>query len=822
VIEGVLNLATVAASPRSLVGGKAQSLGRLIAAAFPVPPGFVIATDATRAGGDPRAWPADLLSSLAAAYRALAPADERVAVRSSAVDEDGAAASFAGQYLTVLDVLGFEELLDAIARCLASLHSDSAVAYRDARSAPGEAPRMAVVVQRMVAATASGVAFSVDPVTGARDQCIVEAVAGLGEGLVGGMVEADRFVVDRPALTIRTRYHAGAPALADGLACAAAAAAIRAEDAFGAPQDIEFCFEGENLWLLQARPVTTPGSPESEGAGEFDTPTGPEDLWTSANVQEVLPGVLTPLTMSVFSEVAHVAYSQGYQRLKVLDRDEWPSFVGLFSNRAFLNVGAMRLIADRVFGPGGDAVEHRFLGGPPEQKRRLRNPFRNLRYKIRSAGPLLRMAIGIHAAAGRIERATMARQRTIRALNLQALSDAELEAARRGLVDFGASIFSVHLQSTGCAGAGFDAVAGAVRPLLKDDTEGMLPVLFTGLPDVESARIGLDLWELSRIAIREGLSTVIRAGTFDPAGSHQPERWRQAFAAFLERHGHRGLNEMEPAAKNWRADPAPVVQVVRAYLDLPEDQAPPATFARQREERLRLTAQLEGQMNGLQRRVFRFTLARAQGWVALRERTKSIVVRAMRLVDYLVPELQRRLVERGVIARPDDLFFLTNAELSDYLLGRRGLDLRGRVLRRRREFERNRHVQLPERFHGRPVPIEPELAHVHGDLLTGTPVSPGIVTGRARVILDPATDGAMQPGEILVAPVTDAGWTPLFALAAGLVVDIGSALSHGSTVAREYGLPAVVNVRRGTRSIRTGDLVTVNGTAGTVTVASDE
>jgi len=177
------------------------------------------------------------------------------------------------------------------------------------------------------------------------------------------------------------------------------------------------------------------------------------------------------------------------------------------------------------------------------------------------------------------------------------------------------------------------------------------------------------------------------------------------------------------------------------------------------------------------------------------------------------------LVEQGAANRPEDLFFLTDSEITRFLLAPGGgHDFRAVVARRRRELERNRYVRLPERFRGRPVPLPPDLAHAAGEVLKGIPVSPGQVTGRARVILDPRTDGPLLPGEILVAPVTDAGWTPLFALAAGLVVDLGSALSHGSTVAREYGLPAVVNVRNGTTHIRTGDIIAVDGMAGTVTV----
>jgi pyruvate,water dikinase len=269
-------------------------------------------------------------------------------------------------------------------------------------------------------------------------------------------------------------------------------------------------------------------------------------------------------------------------------------------------------------------------------------------------------------------------------------------------------------------------------------------------------------------------------------------------------------------------EPAPVLQIAHAYAGLPEAQSPMRTLARQARERKRLTKAIQRKMPLPRRAAFRWMLREAQRGVMLREEMKSVIVRAMRLTDYLLPEVATRLVAQGTIATADDIFFLAQSELRDALTSPSAPDFRTAVARRRREFERNRYVVLPERFRGRPSPIAPETPAEGTTRLTGTPVSPGIVTAKARVIRDPRTDPAIQPGEILVAPVTDAGWTPLFALASGLVVDMGSALSHGSTVAREYGLPAVVNVRGATRLIRTGDLVTIDGAKGTVTVVPSE
>jgi len=798
-------------------GGKGASLARLTAAGFRVPPAFVIFPDAAHAiaaGGAPEAAAA----VTAAATRLLA--EGPVAVRSSAQDEDSAEASFAGQHLTVLDVTSVEGVLNAVAACVASLQSEGAAAYRAARAAEGDA-RMAVVVQRMVAAEAAGVAFSIDPVSGDTTRAVVEAVAGTGEALVSGVAEADRMILERPGLRVIERHHPGTPVLDEAMAHEAARQAMRAEELFGAPQDIEFAFEGGLLWMLQSRPITVAGAPAAEGGwvSEFDTVTTLDDHWTSANVQEVLPGLLTPLSMTMFADAAIVAYNDGYRRLKMLRQDENPRFVGMFYNRAYLNISATRMIADRVLGSSGDAIEHRFLGGEYTGKPKTVHSRELWGFRLRSAVPGVRMLVRIHHEGDRIERETMAWQRRVRADDVAAMSGPEIEGRRKALSAFVARIFQVHLQASGVAGSGFDSVAGMVLPILGDETEGRVPALFSGMHGVESAQIGLDLWALSRTAIACGLEGALRGEGFDPMSQDHPGEWRASFAAFLERHGHRGLNEMEPAVPNWRQDPSQVVSVVRSYLDLPEEKSPPATLERQARERLALTAELERRMNPVKRALFRKSLGWAQGWVSLRERTKSIVVRAARLFDYYVPRVGVMLVEHGAVDRQDDLFFLTDEEITRFLLAPGGgHDYRAAVARRRRELERNRYVRLPERFRGRPAPLPPDLSHAAGEVLKGIPVSPGRVTGRARVILDPRTDGPMLPGEILVAPVTDAGWTPLFALASGLVVDLGSALSHGSTVAREYGLPAVVNVRNGTTHIRTGDLVAVDGSAGTVTV----
>lgn len=806
---------------RALVGGKAASLGRLVAAGFDVPPGFVVPTAAAAEhGDDPRAWPEGLRQDLVRRFRELTTDGGAVAVRSSAADEDSDRASFAGQYETILDVRDEDALLDAIRQCLASLHGDAARAYRQAAGHSEATGAMAIVVQQMVPADYAGVAFTVDPATGDATRLVIEVIRGTGEALVAGTAEGERVVVDRKSMAIVEDHRPGEPVLSADGARSLAELALRVEQAFGAPQDIEFAVAQGKAWLLQARPITAAG-PSRGWQSEFDTPCGDDQEWTSANVQEVLPGLLTPLTMSMFMQMQHASYTAMYQQLGLADPDEFPLSFGFFYNRAFLNLTTGRMITARSLGGDPQSLEHRFLGGEPGEAR-MEHSFRLWRYRLRSAVPGLRLLLGAHRRADRAERATLAVEAREASIDPAALSDEEIDERTRRLAEFSARVFRAHLAATSCSGLGFESVARMLRPVLGDETESQLPTLFSGMREVESARISLDMWELSRAAIAHGLAGRLDDAAFDPRDPALPVGWHEAFNAFLRRHGHRGINEVDPASHPWREDPAPVIRTIAAYVSLPDEQSPAATLDRQAQERERLTAELAQRMPAVQRPLFRWILRRAQGWVALRERTKSIFVRAARIGDPYLRETQRRFLDRGIIQEPADFFFLTVDEVSSILHGTIPPGLGDRIVRRRREYERNRHVRLPERFCGHPEPLEPDLAHHAGEVLRGTGVSPGIVTARARVILDPTTDGPMQPGEVLVAPVTDAGWTPLFALAAGLVVDMGSALSHGSTVAREYGLPAVVNVRRGTTAIRTGDLITVNGSAGTVTVVETQ
>jgi pyruvate,water dikinase len=299
--------------------------------------------------------------------------------------------------------------------------------------------------------------------------------------------------------------------------------------------------------------------------------------------------------------------------------------------------------------------------------------------------------------------------------------------------------------------------------------------------------------------------------------------FRRDFAKFIKHHGHRSVMEVEAAAKSWEEDVPTVYVMIRNYLRADPASSPQRIEERQRAQRETATDESKKKLTFWQRPIFNYALGEAQQWIASREHTKSLLVRTTDRGRHYSREMARRLVEQGKLADAFDLYQLTWTEAKALLLGELSpADAAVRIERRKEEEARNRTVTLPEMFRGRPIPLRPEeIALPDGNVLEGIPVSPGRITAKARVIMDPRADASIEPGEVLVAPVTDAGWTPLFVAASAVVVDIGGTLSHGSTVAREYGLPAVVNVKHGTRMIRTGQTITVDGTLGTVVLESE-
>jgi pyruvate,water dikinase len=837
----------------AVVGGKGASLARLTRAGLPVPPGFVISTDGFRAALSSGNWPAGLRSQVERAYLALGSetGGAPVAVRSSATGEDAAEASFAGQHATLLNIRDIDQLIEAVGTCWASLHDDHATEYRRSRGVAETGAAMAVVVQALVNAEASGVAFTVDPVSGDAGVVLIDAVYGLGEGAVGGTITPDHFVVRktggierRDLVDKRQRIVASdgsgivvedtpaeireLPVLDESQLLELTQLALRCEDLAGSPQDVEWAWANGRFYILQSRPVTASaqvGAPE-EWFSEFDTESKPDTVWTAANVQEVLPDQLSPMGCSINLRILEDHGTEAMERTGVRLKDADP-FSAYFYGKAFLNVTLTAQVSDQIPFADMEPIMEQYYEVPPELMPKAESfSARKLWRYVNVVPRMLWFTIRYPNDVRRAEAIVESFEREHQEGSFRSLSDGDLVRKIDDSLDPSAIVGITHVSGAGITGARFDILRTLTKNWLDDDDGSLHARLCTGLASLESAQPAYELWDISRLVLgsdalrdafapRDGNEIASRLDSLEGADI---THFHEQMDGFLRRHGHRSVMEAEIAAMTWEDDLPAVYSMVRNYVHASDDSDPRRIEGRQTRERETATQEAFSRLPLWKRRVFRRMLLDAQAAIVSREHTKSMLVRGTQHLRRLTRELAQRLVAQGRLDDLADFYYLRWEEVPAFVKGEVTRDEAYSLIERRRaEEERNRDVVLPEVFRGRPKPLRAtDIPLPDGETLPGLPVSPGRVTGPARVLFDPRKDATIEPGEILVAPVTDAGWTPLFVAAAGVVVDVGGTLSHGSTVAREYGLPAVVNVKHGTRMIRTGQTITVDGTQGVV------
>jgi pyruvate,water dikinase len=835
------------------VGGKAVGLVRLIRAGLPVPDGFVVtcpayldqvsqpalvallrqelaALDPTRFAVvaerirhafDETSLVPELQAELATALTALGAGP--LAVRSSAVAEDLADASFAGQHDTVLDVEGATAVAVALRQCWASLFSERALGYR-ARHGMGHDGAIAVVVQRLVPAEAAGVAFSADPLTGERDHVVVSAVRGLGESLVSGRAIADEYVLHKPdGAVLHRRWAASGPALAEARLPELSRLVAEAERAAGVPQDVEWAFADGRLWLLQSRPITGLG-PEPVALRDAERPIlGYLDRW-----REVLPGAGTPLLndLAVARVVPLVTRNLAFHGLV-------PPFLAAQAD------GIARIIRGRLYldlswfqatvSPGLDELAAADLaeGGQPPPLRAIRP--RLLLAMLGQAPRALPRLLRALRQLDVLERESLAAidrlMAPLEAMDLRTCDDGYLA----GILDLAPTPeFERALLESPPANALARALAPPFYTALRwmcgrwaGESEDTAAALVAGLPGLTETECSSALWDLADAARGSVVERVLR-GSVDGAlerlrAEPEAEAWLTRFQAFLDRFGHRAIEEVELARPRWREQPAYPLSVIASYLGCGPEASPAAVHRRRRQEREAVEARILGRLRWrpLRRAAFRLALEVSQKASAAGENTKSAIMRIFWVMRCAALELGRRRVEAGHLERADDIFFLLRAELLE------PRDWRAVVAQRRSEHGRWQREDAPRVIDGRGRPILEGLRRrrppdADPTLLVGLGSSPGRARGRVRHVPDPACGVSLLPGEVLVAPYTDPAWTPLFVPAAAVVVEIGSLLSHASIVAREMGIPSVVALRGASSLLWDGELVEVDGTQGAV------
>lgn len=783
-----------------------------------------------------------------------------VAVRSSATAEDLPEASFAGQQDTYLNVRGEEALLEAIKRCWASLWNARAMAYRARQGIDPAAVRLAVVVQPMVPADVAGVLFTVNPLTGNRDEVVINAAWGLGEAVVSGRVTPDTVLADKATGRV-SHLEVGDKAVmtvltARGTAEAPVDVQLRLEPVltpeqikeltrlsreieghFGSPQDIEWAIASGRLYILQSRPVTAlpevplppiDGKPTIPGDDDWPalglgTPQ-PFDLWTQANVGEVWPHPVTPLTWSGIPEALNTAARYSMPGLdRYLDRIQW---TGRFYGRIYYNEGALAHLFSQKLGLPGSLLDAA-LGSRRRVDSRLDGEKFHIFRFMRALPCFLRSTVRQLRAGRQLEALFPQIDPWVTDFverNLDRLNDHELGAELAVWREHATRVLNLHNVVSGSAMMAFAQLERRIARWC--GRKDLAHDLITGLTGVFTAEMGASLWQIAQRLQELGLAGVVLDNDSEEALAQLRRRPEarpviQMLDAFLRRHGHRCPHEGEWLHPRWVEAPERIIEVVAGYLRAGEEFDPIVTEDRQRRRREEAVAWMEAQLGPLRRVLFRLDLARAQHLVRLRENGRHYLMKVMLPLCLGNRVYGRRWSGRGWLKQPEDLFFLAVSEIEAILEAGNptaaGLDLLALVAERRKAFEYWFGVEAPEVLgaDGQPatgsLPDEPMGAVLHGIAASG-----GRVRGTARLIRDPRGATRLQKGDILVTRATDTGWTPVFPLVGGLVLEVGGQLSHGAIVAREYGVPAVVNVHEAMRRIQDGQMLTVDGTAGCV------
>lgn len=802
----VAPLSTFGKEDLAFAGGKGANLGELIRAGFPVPAGFVVTTEAytmviashdlriaelldqgdaaaVRAAFEVIDVPDDLRKAILEAYAQLGGGP--VAVRSSATAEDLPGAAFAGQQDTYLNVVGEPALIDAVRRCWGSLWTDRAVAYRDKRGIDHGEVSIAVVVQRMVDAEYAGVMFTANPVSGERDQIVIDASSGLGEAVVSGLVTPDHYVLDtrdeirewspgRREIVIRgtagggVHHETGGP---DGERLPHAALKELSELGttvarhFGRPQDIEWAYAQGRVSLLQARPMTALPPPPMR--------LNRIQRRLASALFEYLPVRPYPIDMSTW-----LPYGPAGLMLQVT------SYFGLRGTfEGFLREE--------------DDVVVAFVPPSPRPSPRL------LMAPIRVAS-LARRYDPARWTEDRRFTDYLSRLRTAAGQDVTAMPWKRLIRVPRQALDLVKPVADLRIAYLPASGLALLRLLLALKLLRRTDLFGALIVgARTRTTDANLALEALAKRVRDNPRLREALDEPERLAEF--------EDFHAELRTFLAEYGHREtLTPILATSPTWGEDPEAVLGLVKVLSTQPPQTAEPAATA------MRELFDHPWLKNPKRRTRIERWIAAARAGIAFREDSHFYFTRPLPILRQSLLEIGRCLRGVGVLNEPDDVFHLRLEELEAIgdvtRLPETDRD-RLRVTVRARAAKRDEltGVRL----------IDPSLifppSHSGDTLISGTPASAGTVTGPVTVVRGPSEFSKLDAGDVLVCPYTNPSWTPLFQRAAAVVVDSGSPASHAAIVAREYGIPAIMGTASGTTVLTDGQLVTVNGTTGRVT-----
>jgi phosphoenolpyruvate synthase/pyruvate phosphate dikinase len=850
------------------VGGKGASLARLINANLPVPEGFHITTDAYYKFVDEHdlqpcidgallqvdpanpetleeasriirnaflsaSIPSELASAIVGAYGDLSGTNPAVAVRSSATAEDLPEASFAGQQETFLNVSGANHVLKASKKCWASLWTARAIGYRLKQGIESEKIALAVVVQRLIPAEVAGILFTANPMNGNRDQAYISSSWGLGDAVVGGRVTADNFIVDvnkvevvereiadKEVMTVRTNGDTEdqpvpqnlrrVPSLEDPDLITLTEIGVQIQDLYNMPMDIEWVLADGVFSIVQARPITALPDEPLPPPEEWELPH-PKGRYMRASIVDLMPDPLSTLYGTMGISIYNRALVRFLNEITNSKKDVIPEDLVLtIHDYAFMTVNftagewwaMLSKLAPKLIG---------LIREGPDHFREVALPqYQNI----------------VAALEGK---------------PLAEMSEQEILKDARTLIDAAMYHLGVLQVDTLGASAGSEGLfTAAYERFARQEGDPPAPALLMGYDTIpiqsEKSLYDLAKWVETEPVLRDYLLTT---SSEDLAKAYidetQPETlpkelwlaWRSRLSEYLDAFGYI-MYDLDFAKPVPADDPTPMLETVKMFLR-GEGSNPHERQRNLAEGRERAKREIIEPLKGLRGWIVRKTFGWAESLAQVREDSIASLGLGYPRARKLLLELGRRVVTTGLLQDPGDIFWLTEDELEraiQALPDHKSLQpLVDDIEKRKSRVDAAKKVvpptQLPPSKTYMGIPIEafvPGEGGQEGDKLKGVGASAGTVTGEACVLHGPEDFDQMRPGVILVAKMTTPAWTPLFAMASAVVTDIGGPLSHGSIVAREFGIPAVLGTAMATRVIQSGWQITVDGNEGYVTI----
>ncbi len=840
------------------LGGKAGALAALHDKGFLIPDWFVILPAAFEASvpeaerhlfGEraasrtiPKALPCPVVAptvipELNEALAKLCPASEPVAVRSSALNEDGREHSFAGQLDSFLSV-PLAAVPEKVAAVWRSAFSERVLAYRTQHYITDAQRPPAVLIQRMVNVDTAGVAFGADPISGRTDIAVISAVRGLGTTLVNGERDADTWQVSTSGKILLRQQSKGESTrvqqstLTDTQVREVATLVRRVGKIFGQPQDIEWAFEGDRLFLLQSRPITSLAN-----RGELN-------IWDNSNIIESYSGVTLPLTFSFAKRAYTGVYRQFCQMLAVpkskitAHEQTFRNMLGLIHGRVYYNLlNWYRVLALLP----GFALNRRFMEQmmgvkeelPPEILAELGNASFTARVKDGldvsfSLAALLAnhflLPRKIRRFYRRLDEALAPPSRPLEAMTAEELSTYFLALERKLLTRWDAPLLNDFFAMI------FYGVLRRLTAKWIGDTEGTLQNdLLCGEGGMISAEPAERICQMAAVAsTHPALAKRLCEGSLPEINSAMetaPE-FKASYSEYLAKFGDRCLSELKLESATLHDDPMVLLRSIGQLATRTTSHAETTSANRSVDVRHNAEARVDRSLadHAMRRRIFYWILHHARARVRDRENLRFERTRLFGRVRRVFVELGRRLHATGHLAEPRDVFFLEVDEVLGFVAGTFRTNLKTLVTQRQSEFSE---------YHSTPAPPNRFITYGvvnRSSRWTSTPTTapadnvehrngigccPGAVRGRVRKIADPR-NAVIHQGEILVAERTDPGWIMLFPAAAGLLVERGSLLSHSAIVAREMRIPAIVSIEGLMSWLNDGDQVEFDGSTGLV------